>query len=137
MVQLIPEIVLMGGGHYCGNITPLAEFNIWADPEAARVVFTCGIPRLTIVPLDATHRALLTLADCDALDALGATAGGWKVARTGNPRPHPFGSVYLVNDASARTRRNPVRRGCHPHGPSARAVPFGNFGHDVQLLSNR
>jgi inosine-uridine nucleoside N-ribohydrolase len=74
LVQLIPEIVLMGGGHYCGNITPLAEFNVWADPEAARVVFTCGIPRLTIVPLDATHRALLTLADCDALDALGTPA---------------------------------------------------------------
>jgi inosine-uridine nucleoside N-ribohydrolase len=74
LVQLIPEIVLMGGGHYCGNITPLAEFNIWADPEAAKVVFTCGIPRLTIVPLDATHRALLTLADCDVLDALGTPA---------------------------------------------------------------
>jgi inosine-uridine nucleoside N-ribohydrolase len=74
LVRLIPEIVLMGGGHYCGNITPLAEFNVWADPEAARVVFTCGIPRLTIVPLDATHRALLTLADCDALDALGTPA---------------------------------------------------------------
>jgi inosine-uridine nucleoside N-ribohydrolase len=74
LVRLIPEIVLMGGAHYCGNITPLAEFNVWADPEAARVVFTCGIPRLTIVPLDATHRALLTLADCDALDALGTPA---------------------------------------------------------------
>jgi inosine-uridine nucleoside N-ribohydrolase len=74
LAALIPEIVLMGGGHYCGNITPLAEFNVWADPEAARVVFTCGIPRLTIVPLDATHRALLTLADCDALDALGTPA---------------------------------------------------------------
>ena len=74
LVTKIPEIVLMGGGHYCGNITPLAEFNVWADPEAARVVFRCGIPRLTIVPLDATHRALLTLADCDALDALGTPA---------------------------------------------------------------
>jgi inosine-uridine nucleoside N-ribohydrolase len=74
LVKNIPEIILMGGAHYCGNITPLAEFNVWADPEAARVVFTCGIPRLTIVPLDATHRALLTLADCDALDALGTPA---------------------------------------------------------------
>jgi len=75
LIELIPEIILMGGGHYCGNITPTAEFNLWADPEAARVVFTCGIPRLTIVPLDATHRALLTLADCDALDALATPAG--------------------------------------------------------------
>jgi inosine-uridine nucleoside N-ribohydrolase len=74
LAELIPEIILMGGGHYCGNITPAAEFNIWADPEAARVVFTCGIPRLTIVPLDATHRALLTTGDCDALDALGTPA---------------------------------------------------------------
>jgi inosine-uridine nucleoside N-ribohydrolase len=74
LVELIPEIILMGGAHYCGNITPTAEFNIWADPEAAKVVFTCGIPRLTIVPLDATHRALLSLADCDALDALGTPA---------------------------------------------------------------
>jgi inosine-uridine nucleoside N-ribohydrolase len=75
LIELIPEIILMGGGHYCGNITPTAEFNLWADPEAARVVFTCGIPRLTIVPLDATHRALLTLEDCDALDALATPAG--------------------------------------------------------------
>jgi inosine-uridine nucleoside N-ribohydrolase len=74
LTQLIPEVILMGGGHYCGNITPLAEFNVWADPEAARVVFNCGIPRLTIVPLDATHRALLTTEDCDALDALGTPA---------------------------------------------------------------
>ena len=74
LAQIIPEIILMGGGHQFGNITPLAEFNVWADPEAARVVFTCGIPRLTIVPLDATHRALLTIADCDALDALATPA---------------------------------------------------------------
>ena len=74
LTELIPEIILMGGGHYCGNITPTAEFNVWADPEAARVVFTCGIPRLTIVPLDATHRALLTTRDCDALEALGTPA---------------------------------------------------------------
>jgi inosine-uridine nucleoside N-ribohydrolase len=70
LAELIPEIILMGGGHYCGNITPTAEFNVWADPEAARVVFSCGIPRLTIVPLDATHQALLTTRDCDALEAL-------------------------------------------------------------------
>lgn len=74
LAQLIPQIVLMGGGHYCGNITPLAEFNIWVDPEAARVVFTSGVERLTIVPLDATHQALLSLADCDALDALATPA---------------------------------------------------------------
>ena len=74
LAGLIPEIILMGGAHDHGNITPAAEFNIWADPEAARVVFGCGVERLTIVPIDATHQALVSLADCDALDALGTPA---------------------------------------------------------------
>lgn len=74
LAGLIPEIILMGGAHDHGNITPSAEFNIWADPEAARVVFGCGVRRLTIVPIDATHQALVSLADCDALDALGTPA---------------------------------------------------------------
>jgi inosine-uridine nucleoside N-ribohydrolase len=55
-----PErIVLMGGAIAEGNVTPAAEFNIWADPEAAARVFASGID-LTMVGLDVTHRALLT-----------------------------------------------------------------------------
>ena len=71
----IPELVIMGGAHHHGNVTPRAEFNIWADPEAARVVIGSGIPRITLVPLDATHRALVSLDDCAALRALGTPAG--------------------------------------------------------------
>jgi inosine-uridine nucleoside N-ribohydrolase len=73
--ERIPEIIVMGGGHEVGNITPSAEFNIWADPEAARVVFNAGIRKFTLVPLDATHRALVSLDDCAALRALGTPAG--------------------------------------------------------------
>ena len=55
-----PErIVLMGGAIAEGNVTPAAEFNVWADPEAARRVFESGIA-LTMVGLDVTHRALVT-----------------------------------------------------------------------------
>jgi inosine-uridine nucleoside N-ribohydrolase len=55
-----PErIVLMGGAIAEGNVTPAAEFNIWADPEAAARVFGSGID-LTMVGLDVTHRALFT-----------------------------------------------------------------------------
>jgi inosine-uridine nucleoside N-ribohydrolase len=55
-----PErIVLMGGAIAEGNVTPAAEFNIWADPEAAARVFASGID-LTMVGLDVTHKALLT-----------------------------------------------------------------------------
>ncbi|GHH99920.1 nucleoside hydrolase [Neobacillus kokaensis] len=54
----IQEIVLMGGGTI-GNWTPTAEFNIWADPEAAKKVFDSGIP-LVVMGLDITHQALAT-----------------------------------------------------------------------------
>ena len=55
-----PErIVLMGGAVGEGNRTPAAEFNIWADPEAAQRVFASGLDT-TMVGLDVTHRALIT-----------------------------------------------------------------------------
>jgi inosine-uridine nucleoside N-ribohydrolase len=55
-----PErIVLMGGAIAEGNVTPAAEFNIWADPEAAARVFASGID-VTMVGLDVTHKALFT-----------------------------------------------------------------------------
>lgn len=71
----VPEVVIMGGGHAIGNVTPSAEFNIWADPEAAAAVLAAGFRRLTLVPLDATHRALVSRDDCAALQALGTPAG--------------------------------------------------------------
>jgi len=53
------RIVLMGGSIAEGNVTPAAEFNIWADPEAAHRVFTSGLD-VTMIGLDVTHKALLT-----------------------------------------------------------------------------
>jgi inosine-uridine nucleoside N-ribohydrolase len=71
----VDELVIMGGAHAYGNITPSAEFNIWVDPEAAAMVFSAGFERLTLVTLDATHQALITRQDCEALTALGTPAG--------------------------------------------------------------
>ncbi len=63
-----PErIVLMGGALAEGNVTPAAEFNIWADPEAAARVFASGID-LTMVGLDVTHKALFTPAHQQRLE---------------------------------------------------------------------
>ncbi|MFL5723205.1 MAG: nucleoside hydrolase [Chloroflexota bacterium] len=73
--DLIPELVIMGGANRYGNVTPRAEFNVWADPEAARVVLRSGVRKITLVPLDATHQALVSLDDCAALRALGTPAG--------------------------------------------------------------
>jgi inosine-uridine nucleoside N-ribohydrolase len=71
----IPELVIMGGANRYGNVTPRAEFNVWADPEAARIVVNSGVRTITMVPLDATHAALVSLEDCAALRALGTPAG--------------------------------------------------------------
>lgn len=50
----IGRIVLMGGAVGEGNVTPAAEFNVWADPEAAQRVYHGGVP-VTMVGLDVTH----------------------------------------------------------------------------------
>ena len=58
----IKRIVAMGGGFFeGGNVTPTAEFNIYVDPQAARLVFESGIP-ITLIPLDCTHQVLTTKA---------------------------------------------------------------------------
>lgn len=55
----VKGIVVMGGAIQApGNITPGAEFNLYTDPEAAKLVFTSGLP-ITLVPLDVTQRVLL------------------------------------------------------------------------------
>ena len=66
----LKEIVLMGGAVGEGNITPAAEFNIYVDPHAAKLVFDAGVP-LTMFGLDVTHQALVTPARLAAIRALG------------------------------------------------------------------
>ncbi len=62
----------MGGAIAEGNVTPAAEFNIWADPEAAARVFTSGID-LTMVGLDVTHKALFTPRHAERLEGRAGT----------------------------------------------------------------
>lgn len=59
IVERVKEVVLMGGGYHVGNWSPVAEFNIKIDPEAAHIVFNEKWP-LTMVGLDLTHQALAT-----------------------------------------------------------------------------
>jgi inosine-uridine nucleoside N-ribohydrolase len=73
IIPKIQELVIMGGGHEIGNRSPTAEFNIWADPEAARIVINCGRP-IRLVTLDSTHRAMVSLQDCQELKKLGTGA---------------------------------------------------------------
>ncbi len=67
----VQELVMMGGGFFeGGNITPAAEFNIFVDPDAAKIVFGSGIP-IVMMPLDVTHQLLTTKARVSKIAALG------------------------------------------------------------------
>lgn len=63
-------ISVMGGAVGPGNRTPAAEFNIWADPEAADIVFRSGA-RLVMCGLNLTHQFTLYEADVARIRALG------------------------------------------------------------------
>jgi inosine-uridine nucleoside N-ribohydrolase len=75
VVANIQRIVLMGGAVFDSNVTPAAEFNIYVDPEAARIVFASGAP-LTMVGLDVTNKALLTFAEIAEISRWGGKVSG-------------------------------------------------------------
>jgi pyrimidine-specific ribonucleoside hydrolase len=69
LASRVRRVVAMGGAVGPGNVTPVAEFNVWADPEAAHRVLSIPDLEVQLVPLDVTNRATL---DARAVDRLGA-----------------------------------------------------------------
>ncbi len=129
----IREIVCMGGGFFGGgNTTPTAEFNIFVDPDAAQIVLHSGVP-VTMLPLDVTHKALMTDDWIDQVRALGTRTGiaasGMldfyerfdveKYGTTGGPLHDPHVIAYLLRPDIHRGRhcnvevetRSPLTRG--------------------------
>ncbi|WP_413817529.1 nucleoside hydrolase [Pseudomonas sp. P9_31] len=75
VVKGIKEVVVMGGAHFQGgNVTPTAEFNMFADAEAAKYVLDSGV-QITYLPIDVTHKLLTSEGRISALDQLGNQAG--------------------------------------------------------------
>jgi inosine-uridine nucleoside N-ribohydrolase len=118
--ERIARVVLMGGAIAEGNVTPAAEFNIWADPEAAHRVFTSGID-VTMVGLDVTHKALLFPQKVDELREAGRVGGlvaalydfyhghhqrmyGWE----GSPVHDALAVAHVVSDEFLRTEHRHV-----------------------------
>lgn len=66
--EYIDKIVIMGGAVVGGNKTPSAEFNIYADPQAAEVVFKSGIP-VYMFGLDVTLKSSLNMTDIETVCA--------------------------------------------------------------------
>lgn len=59
-VENVKELVIMGGAENGGNMSPHAEFNFWTDPEAAKIVFSAGFKKITMIGLDATSYVFLS-----------------------------------------------------------------------------
>lgn len=121
LVKKVAGVTLMGGGHHTGNMTPAAEFNILADPEAAQIVFEAGWP-VTMVGLDVTHKVLATPARMKQLKAVGTDVSGFiaelveffgaaymKERRYPGPPMHDPLAVAAVADPEVlRTIRAPI-----------------------------
>ena len=111
IIERVQEVVLMGGAYFeVGNITPTAEFNIYVDPEAAEIVLKSGA-NITMMPLDVTHKALVTKERNDRFRALGTSVGiavaemtdfferfdREKYGSDGAPLHDPTVIAYLIN----------------------------------------
>ena len=131
----VEHLVIMGGASFQGNVTPAAEFNIWADPEAARIVFEASW-RITLMPLDLTHQAFLNDDDLAYFDSLG-TEVGRRVAAMLEPYAqfhdrwygnrdvimHDAMAVYEVLDDEAITKQG-VRVAVEVDGVYSRGATF-------------
>mgnify|MGYP001045463549 FL=1 len=110
IIDRVQEIILMGGAYFeVGNITPAAEFNIYVDPEAARDVLASGV-KITMIPLDVTHKALTSRARVQAFRDLGSRVGNFtadmldfferfdveKYGSEGGPLHDPCVIAYLI-----------------------------------------
>jgi len=107
LARMIKGVVMMGGSLSGGNVTPSAEFNVYVDPEAARIVFQSGIP-VTMVGLDVTRKTALTDAHVKVLEAANTqvSMAAAKIARNdidlnrkaGNPSgPNMHDSLALAS----------------------------------------
>ncbi|MSO76322.1 MAG: nucleoside hydrolase [Alphaproteobacteria bacterium] len=123
------RLVLMGGAIGPGNVTPAAEFNIHADPDAAARVFAAGFA-LTMIPLDLTHRLRVTPARIAAIAATGRpmariAAGILAAGRVARPEPpgeplhDPAVIAWLIRPQLMRGRR------CHVAVETADTASLG------------
>ena len=83
LAKNINQIIFMGGGAGFGNHTPVAEFNILVDPEAAKVVLNSGA-KLVMMGLDVTHQAISTKERLNKIHETGTTTGEYLVGLMGS-----------------------------------------------------
>ncbi len=88
----IGQVVLMGGAMNLGNMTPAAEYNIYADPHAAAVVLGAGL-KVSLIGLHLTLSAIATHAQIARIGALGTRTATAVHGMLTRPRPGGLGSI--------------------------------------------
>lgn len=144
IISKIKEIVLMGGSYENGNVTPAAEFNIYADAEAAYVVFNSGI-HITMMGLDVTRKALCYPSVVDRMEKINNKASklfvdmmrffikaqhdtyGWE----GAPLHDPCTVAYLIDPTIFKVRE------CHTDIEIRSEQSYGRTNCDIFNLNNQ
>jgi inosine-uridine nucleoside N-ribohydrolase len=108
---LIKKIVLMGGAVDGGNITPKAEFNIYTDAEAAKIVFQSGIP-LTMVGLEVCYQTPVFKEELGRLVEKGEKASDFIAGIMYYPgnetRPFPEEGLFIYDALAAAVLIDPT-----------------------------
>ena len=117
IVEKVKRVIFMGGSYQLGNVTPAAEFNIFADAEAAYVVFNSGVP-LVMMGLDLTRQALCYPNIVERMGKVGGKASklfvdlmgffcktqkqvfGWE----GGPLHDPTCIAYIIDESCIETK---------------------------------
>lgn len=110
IINLVKEIIVMGGAvKVLGNVTPYAEFNIFCDPHAAKIVFNCDLP-ITLVGLDVTHKIILTETHLETLETKGTPATEFigKIARFYAKFHRSIDGCYLHDPLAAAVAIDPT-----------------------------
>ena len=124
IAQQIKTLVLMGGSYFnSGNVTPYAEFNVWADAEAADQVFSANWNEVIAIGLDVTHQTAITQKMWEQIPA------------------RAEGSAGLMKQIVERTFTERVRSGFFLHDPLAMAVALDSSfvtleNHAVSVVLN-
>lgn len=117
IIEKVKRVIFMGGSYQLGNVTPAAEFNIFADAEAAYVVFNSGVP-LVMMGLDLTRQALCYPSIVERMGKVGGKASklfvdlmgffcktqkqvfGWE----GGPLHDPTCIAYIIDESCIETK---------------------------------
>jgi purine nucleosidase len=147
LAEWVRDFVIMGGSASRGNVTPAAEYNIWADPEAAAIVFSAGWT-VRMIGLDVTLLARATAALQQRMGSLGSLGSRLLLPAlaqyhdsadaTGEPPVHDVCAIVSIADPSVFSY-TPALVQVETHGTLTSGMTVTDFaasaGHNAQVAT--